>query len=45
MVNENAEPKFKPISEKERKEDKKPTQVYDFKTMDLDELENIRYVL
>lgn len=45
MINENAEPKFKPITEKERKEEKKPTQVYDFKTMDLDELENIRYVL
>lgn len=45
MVKENANPKFKPLSEKERKEEKKPTQMYDFRTMSTDELENIRYVL
>lgn len=45
MVKENAEPKFKAISEKERKEEKKPMQVYDFNNMQQDELENIRYVL
>lgn len=43
MVKEYAEPKFKPVSEKEK--DKKPVQIYDFIRMNVEELENIRYIL
>jgi hypothetical protein len=36
MIKENAVPKFKPISKKEEREERKPTQIYDFIKMDLD---------